>query len=188
LVSSYKKSFISVVFLFSSDYVRTIGLGMLADTFPVEKLGAVMGTVITSHTVGFLVGPISAGFLYEYGGELAPFYFCTVFGLLTLIGTAFIEEPISRQQPRETCEESDSTAIVADSKIACHQDSNSSDTAFWILLKNRQVIACIVCCFVTSAALAGVEPALSIHFREMYHASPSVIGGIIVLLKYDTLR
>lgn len=31
--------------------LRTIGLGMLADVFPNKRLGVVMGTVLTAHTV-----------------------------------------------------------------------------------------------------------------------------------------
>lgn len=30
---------------------RTIGLGMVADVFPTNRLGVVMGTVLTAHTV-----------------------------------------------------------------------------------------------------------------------------------------
>ncbi|OBZ84140.1 Synaptic vesicular amine transporter [Choanephora cucurbitarum] len=70
----------------------TIGLGMLADTFPTETLGRVMGTVIIAHTVGFVLGPVIGGILYEAGGIRAPFYFCGLFGLFTLTTAFWIAE------------------------------------------------------------------------------------------------
>ncbi|KAF1796400.1 major facilitator superfamily domain-containing protein [Mucor lusitanicus] len=154
----------------------TIGLGMLADAFPVERLGRAMGTVILSHTVGFLLGPVLGGFLYDYGGTLAPFYFCSVFGLLTLVGTVCIAEPIKvSDQPMNSAKQPvPETATAVDESAPLLQ--------LFSLISNPRITACLLCCFVTSAALAGIEPALPIHLESKYHVSTSTIGVIFIAL------
>lgn len=137
---------------------------MLADTFPVEKLGTIMGTVIMSHTIGFVLGPVLGGILYDYGGTLAPFYFCSLFGILTLLGTIWIAEPT-----RNTIDES---ILLLPSK-----KREKWNTELFHLLKNRRIISCIISCIVTSAALSGIEPALPIYLSDKYHVSISTIGG-----------
>ncbi|GAA5811256.1 hypothetical protein MFLAVUS_004689 [Mucor flavus] len=142
----------------------TIGLGMLADTFVEERLGTVMGTVIMSHTIGFVLGPALGGILYDRGGTLAPFYLCSLFGVLTLIGVLWIEEPITTtRSPAVLAEES--SPLLPERKGQMFQ-----------LVKNRRIISCVICCFVTSAALSGIEPALPIYLQEKYHVSISVVG------------
>ncbi|CAO3587100.1 unnamed protein product [Absidia cylindrospora] len=72
----------------------TIGLGMLADVFPTKRLGVVMGSVLTAHTVGFAIGPAVGGLLYEYGGFGAPFHFCAGFAVLNFFAIVWIAEPL----------------------------------------------------------------------------------------------
>lgn len=174
---------------------------MLADAFPVDRLGRAMGTVILSHTVGFLLGPVMGGFLYDYGGTLAPFYFCSAFGLLTLVGTVCIAEPIKAQeQSMDTSKDPVQKARVDESApLLSSATSSSSSTAtvnsmqkqppgrqLYTLISNPRITACLLCCFVTSAALAGIEPALPIHLENKYHVSTSTIGGKqLILAKCD---
>lgn len=144
---------------------------MLADTFVEERLGTVMGTVIMSHTIGFVLGPALGGILYDRGGTLAPFYLCSLFGVLTLIGVLWIEEPITTtRSPAVLAEES--SPLLPERKGQMFQ-----------LVKNRRIISCVICCFVTSAALSGIEPALPIYLQEKYHVSISVVGGNYSFIK-----
>ncbi|GAN05511.1 permease [Mucor ambiguus] len=186
-------------YLFVCHLQRTIGLGMLADVFPVDRLGRAMGTVILSHTVGFLLGPVMGGFLYDHGGTLAPFYFCSAFGLLTLIGTVCIAEPIKvPHQPMDTAKQpAEETAVLNEpapsmSSVASSSSSSTSRVnslrqkrygrQFFSLITNPRIAACLFCCFVTSAALGGIEPALPIHLEGKYHVSASTIGVILIAL------
>lgn len=167
---------------------------MLADAFPVDRLGRVMGTVIISHTVGFLLGPVMGGFLYDYGGTLAPFYFCSVFGLLAFIGTICIAEPNNSQEqhvdiinkPIEIDESapllsstssSSSSTTTTTTTINNQKQQQKQEQQLLKLISNPRITACLICCFVTSAALAGIEPALPIHLENKYHVSTSTIGG-----------
>jgi MFS family permease len=139
---------------------------MLADTFPIDQQGRVMGTVLMFHTIGFMLGPILGGLLYDYHNE-TPFYFCTLFALFTFIGTLFIAEPIEKNNRQD---DEERMSLI-------HSNNDKKKKEWFQLLKHRQIISCIICCFVTSAALSGIEPALPIYLEEKYHVSISTVGG-----------
>ncbi|CAO3613923.1 unnamed protein product [Mucor hiemalis] len=153
----------------------TIGLGMLADTFPVDQLGRTMGTVIMSHTIGFVLGPVLGGVLYDYGGIAAPFYLCSLFALFALLGTLWITEPIRTFEKHQITE---STQLL--SKKNHHHEKYDGSKKLFRLLQNPRIISCTICCFVTSATMAGFEPALPIYLQEKYHVSISTVGGIVL--------
>ncbi|OMH84622.1 putative MFS-type transporter [Zancudomyces culisetae] len=58
-----------------SGTIWSLGLGMLADIYPNDKLGAPVGTAWSMHSLGTLGGPVIGGVLYEYGGEMAIAWF-----------------------------------------------------------------------------------------------------------------
>ncbi|KAF8946029.1 hypothetical protein BGZ47_001467 [Haplosporangium gracile] len=71
----------------------TIGLGLLADVYPPDNLGVVMGATMTANAVGFMLGPMVGGYLYEYHGYSAPFIFCAGLAILDFLCIVFIAEP-----------------------------------------------------------------------------------------------
>ncbi|CEG70604.1 hypothetical protein RMATCC62417_06470 [Rhizopus microsporus] len=161
----------------------TIGLGLLADVFPTKKLGVVMGTVLTAHTVGFAIGPAAGGFLYEYGGFAAPFIFCAAFAIINFFAIVWLAEPkhdhvedtsdhVSRAQ--EDIEENESTPLIKTKK-------NTPVTMIG-LLKNWRILSCVLCTTVSASVFAGIEPALPIHLQKEFNAPASTIGMIFVAM------
>ncbi|KAG0361529.1 hypothetical protein BG005_008119 [Podila minutissima] len=71
----------------------TIGLGMLADVYPPDNLGVVMGATMMANAVGFMLGPMVGGYFYEYHGHMAPFIFCAGLAVLDFLCILFIAEP-----------------------------------------------------------------------------------------------
>lgn len=152
---------------------RTIGLGLLADVFPTRKLGVVMGTVLTAHTVGFAIGPAVGGFLYEFGGFASPFLFCAAFAIINFFAIVWLAEPdhiqhtsdhISRAQ--ENIDEN--TPLIG----------NKKQTVTMIgLLKNWRILSCVLCVIVSASVFSGIEPALPIHLQNEFNASASMIGS-----------
>ncbi|KAG0014855.1 hypothetical protein BGZ81_000234 [Podila clonocystis] len=71
----------------------TIGLGMLADVYPPDNLGMVMGATMMANAVGFMLGPMVGGYFYEYHGHMAPFIFCAGLAMLDFLCILFIAEP-----------------------------------------------------------------------------------------------
>ncbi|KAG1144459.1 hypothetical protein G6F37_006279 [Rhizopus arrhizus] len=156
----------------------TIGLGLLADVFPTRKLGVVMGTVLTAHTVGFAIGPAVGGFLYEFGGFASPFLFCAAFAIINFFAIVWLAEPdhiqhtsdhISRAQ--ENIDEN--TPLIG----------NKKQTVTMIgLLKNWRILSCVLCVIVSASVFSGIEPALPIHLQNEFNASASMIGMIFVAM------
>jgi MFS family permease len=68
-------------------------LGLLADVYPPDNLGVIMGATITANAVGFMLGPMVGGYLYEYHGYSAPFIFCAGLAILDFLCIVFIAEP-----------------------------------------------------------------------------------------------
>ncbi|CEP18156.1 hypothetical protein [Parasitella parasitica] len=165
----------------------TIGLGLLADVFPTKTLGAVMGTVLTAHTVGFALGPGIGGTLYEYGGMEAPFFFCAGFAVLNFLAILWLAEPkhnhieetqdhVSRAQ-----EEIDETTPLV-SNNSTSRSTDKKPLTMFDLLKNWRILSCVLCVTVSASVFAGIEPALPIHLQKTFNASASTIGLIFVAM------
>ncbi|KAF7722170.1 hypothetical protein EC973_003648 [Apophysomyces ossiformis] len=165
----------------------TIGLGMLADVFPTNRLGVVMGTVMTSHTVGFAIGPAAGGFLYEYGGFSAPFTFCVGFAVVNFLAILWIAEPLHIKRHKEKTSVRVSRAqeeIEADSPTETSPllKPHAPKLTITSLVKNWRILSCILCTIVSSSVFSGVEPSLPIHLQKNYDASASTVGVIFVAM------
>ncbi|KAI8149363.1 major facilitator superfamily domain-containing protein [Fennellomyces sp. T-0311] len=186
----------------------TIGLGLLADVFPTKRLGVVMGTVLTAHTVGFAIGPAMGGFLYEYGGYPAPFLCCAGFAVINFLAILWIAEPPHdkhtknaatkyTQQDAESDDESVSTAASSRSSTDEGAVIPTEDTpliksngpareqapiTMWSLCKNWTILCCVLCTIVSSSVFSGIEPALPIHLEKTYNASASTVGVVFVAM------
>ncbi|KAI1316719.1 hypothetical protein EDD11_009535 [Mortierella claussenii] len=77
----------------------TIGLGMLADVYPPDNLGVVMGATMMANSIGFMLGPMVGAYFYEYHGYKAPFVFCAALAVLDFLCIVFIAEPEKKKHP-----------------------------------------------------------------------------------------
>ncbi|KAI8985125.1 major facilitator superfamily domain-containing protein [Pilobolus umbonatus] len=158
----------------------TIGLGLLADVFPTNRLGVVMGTVMTAHTVGFALGPAIGGILFEYGGFAAPFLFCAGFAAVNFLAIVWLAEPDhnrnhhSPETGKPLDEEDESTPLLKDKK--------QTRLTMIDLLKNYRILSCVLCVIVSASVFAGIEPALPLYLQKTYQASTSTIGVIFVAM------
>ncbi|KAI9144823.1 major facilitator superfamily domain-containing protein [Paraphysoderma sedebokerense] len=101
-------SFTTVMFAFAVEYWQlvlarvmqgvaagaswTVGLSLLADVFPPEKLGSAIGPVMSCNHLGFLVGPPLGGALFQLLGYSAPFYVCASLALLNFGVRLWVDE------------------------------------------------------------------------------------------------
>jgi len=72
-------------------------LGLLADVYPPDNLGFVMGATMMANAVGFMVGPVVGAYFYDYHGYKAPFIFCAALAILDFLCILFIAEPEKRK-------------------------------------------------------------------------------------------
>ncbi|CAO3695848.1 unnamed protein product [Umbelopsis ramanniana] len=166
----------------------TIGLGMLADVFPKERLGTVMGTVLTAHTFGFAVGPPLAGWILEYWGYAVPFYVCAVIASINFLAILWISEPekhggmkaaIREQEDQLRTEEEQPTETTP--LVSSHAEAKPSIGMIG-LLKNWRIMSCVLCVVISASVFSGIEPALPIYLKEQYGASSSTTGFIFVFM------
>lgn len=154
---------------------RTIGLGLLADVFPTKKLGVVMGTVLTAHTVGFAIGPAIGGFLYEFGGFAAPFLFCAGFAIINFLAIVWLAEP-NHDHIEDTSDHVSRAQENADENTPLMTNKKRPVTMI-ALLKNWRILSCVLCVIVSASVFSGIEPALPIHLQNEFDASASTIGS-----------
>ncbi|KAI8881999.1 MFS general substrate transporter [Backusella circina FSU 941] len=165
----------------------SLGLSLLADVYPTNKLGVVMGSVLAANTLGFAGGPAVGGLLFDYGGFEAPFYFCAALAVVNFFAIAWLAEPdhsgksseaavaAAREDDVETISEPTETTPLVN-------NTNKQDKQLTMvdLLLNKRVIACVICVMVSSSVFSGIEPTLSVYLLKEYNASASLIGVIIM--------
>ncbi|KAJ1926038.1 hypothetical protein IWQ60_004135 [Tieghemiomyces parasiticus] len=70
----------------------SVGFSMVADVYPPEKAGVVMGTVMGCNTLGHLMGPTIGGLLYEAGNQHTPFIFGACLAFVDLVARLVVGE------------------------------------------------------------------------------------------------
>ncbi|OMJ22068.1 putative MFS-type transporter [Smittium culicis] len=69
----------------ASGITWSLGLGMLIDVYPSDKLDSPISIVYSSFTIGVLGGPFLGGVIYRYGGIMSVAYLMTAFSILNLV-------------------------------------------------------------------------------------------------------
>ncbi|KAH8120525.1 MFS general substrate transporter, partial [Phellopilus nigrolimitatus] len=75
-----------------SSVIWVIGLALLGDTVPPERLGQQLGLAMSGFTVGILAAPPIGGALYDRFGFRAPFIFGIIFATLDFLGRILVIE------------------------------------------------------------------------------------------------
>src|SRR5881396_3929007 len=65
-----------------------VGFALIADLYGPAERGRVLGLVMSGTSVGFMLGPLLGGWLYEVGGARMPFIAVAV--LAVIVGVAFL--------------------------------------------------------------------------------------------------
>jgi DHA1 family solute carrier family 18 vesicular amine transporter 1/2 len=129
----------------------TSGLALLADFYPSKERGKVMGIALSGQAMGVLLGPTFGGWLYQLGGLTLPFFVAA--GLACIDG--LLRVFLLREEP--------------------HRKNEESSGAF-VLLKSRSLLM-ITCAVIIGAAIPSLlEPTFPTHLRNVFDASPGVIG------------
>ena len=90
--------------------VAVAGLALLTDSVSFDNLGQVIGYLGSSVALGFLLGPLLGGVLYEKSGYQAVFTMAfAIVGVDLLLRVAVIEKKVARQWLPEDSETSSSS-------------------------------------------------------------------------------
>lgn len=120
----------------------TLGLALLAESFPSNEIGTTMGIAFAFNTFGCIIGPLLGGILCELYSIEMPFYICSVLVVIDLIGRIFINEP---------------TRYSTQNKLPLMQ-----------LVKDRQVLNIAVVIILSSSSLSAVETLLADYLQKKY--------------------
>ena len=175
----------------------TIGFCMIADVFPPDRLGTVMGSVLIANTIGFLVGPPIGGFFFQYYGDKAPFWFCSALAVVDLLGRLFVRT--SNVHPAHELLPSGSSTPTTTMSISENDDPSSYSEAdtenplalsqattnafkFSKVLTNPQMIVTLLSVIVNATVFAGIEPTLPLYLSAEFNATPLMIGGLWMMI------
>ncbi|KAK3841144.1 MAG: major facilitator superfamily domain-containing protein [Linnemannia gamsii] len=176
----------------------TIGLGLLADVYPPDNLGVVMGATMTANAVGFMLGPMVGGYLYEYHGYSAPFVFCAGLAILDFLCIVFIAEPEKKKvsaavKPTDGDDvqqegESSSNAIEQEvDGLTVRSGHEPSTTTVVAIASNWTITCCLLATFVAASVFSGLEPILPLYLEELLGAGPTQTGLIFLAAIFPTL-
>ncbi|MCL6459676.1 MAG: MFS transporter [Gorillibacterium sp.] len=135
----------------------TAGLALLADLFPPESRGKVMGLALSGQAAGTLLGPAVGGWLFQWGGYHAPFLFAAGIALLD----AMLRIVLLRNVPNHKSEPQKGT-------IRGLFSSRSFLIIFGIVMAG-------------AAIPAVLEPTLPLRLERVMGASPGTIGLLFMV-------
>ena len=127
-----------------------VGFALVADLYPTEDRGRVMGYVVSGTSVAILIGPTIGGWLYEAGGVSLPFFFVSALALVWAAGFLWIR-PVRLVAP-------------------------GPRPSIWSVVRVPAVAACAGLIVVVGATMAMLEPVLPLFFDRRLGLSPARIG------------
>lgn len=134
----------------------TAGFALLADLYPAQERGKVMGIALSGQSIGTLIGPSIGGWLYQFGGYKAPFLAATgvalIDGLLRIL--------LIKDVPHEKTE-----SLLSSLK----------------LLKNRQLLIIVGVVVIGASVPCVLEPTLPLHLQTGMNVSVGVTGLLFAI-------
>uniref|UniRef100_A0A336L2F9 CSON011665 protein n=1 Tax=Culicoides sonorensis TaxID=179676 RepID=A0A336L2F9_CULSO len=164
LVFAIGESYMSLFFAraiqgIGSACLNVCGMSLIAHLYPEDdKRSKVMGIILGSVALGVLIGYPFGGFLYDFAGKSVPFYTIAVVLMLNL--------------------------ILQINCIEFHVQTESGlggeSSNWWPLLSDR-IITLIVCSiWISTSAMAILEPCLPLWLIENLHPKKWQIGTVFV--------
>jgi len=135
----------------------TAGLALLADLYPAESRGRVMGLALSGQAAGTLLGPAIGGWLLELGGYYVPFLFAAGIALLD----AGLRIVLLRHVP--------------------DRRSGPQQGALRGLFQNRTFRLLFAIILLGAAVPAALEPTLPLYLEQTFGISPGAIGLLFMV-------
>ncbi|KAI7890333.1 major facilitator superfamily domain-containing protein [Mucor mucedo] len=165
---------------FSDACVWTLGMCLVADSFPIEELGTQMGRVLVFHSVGLVIGSPVGGALYQHAGYKAPFILCIVLAGIDLILRIFLVE--RRNKPAEWFLD-DATPTAAPSTLvddAFVEEKPKHEVTYLQLLRQPRLISGMLLSFSNGCVYNVFEPTLTVRLSTEWGYNASQIGLVFL--------
>lgn len=129
----------------------TAGFALLADLYPLQQRGKVMGIALAGQSIGTLIGPTVGGWLYQLGGYQVPFLAATGLAIVDGLFRIFL----IRDVPHEKSE---------------------SVLSSLSLLKNRRVLMIVGVVIIGAFVPCVLEPTLPLRLQNDLKISSGFTG------------
>ncbi|KAI8973270.1 major facilitator superfamily domain-containing protein [Mycotypha africana] len=168
---------------FSDSCVWTLGMCLIADSFPLNELGSKMGIVLFFHSCGLVLGAPIGGTLFHNIGYKAPFILCICLAGLDFILRLFLVE--RRNQPPEWYNDSNETSAVEPSTIVNPAPDSTKEKVkeritILKLLRQNRLIASLVIAFSNGCVFNVFEPTLPVRLSSEWGYNSSQIGAVLL--------
>ena len=155
----------SMVLLITARFVQGISaaatwptaLALLADLFPPQKRGAVMGTALTAISTGTLLGAPIGGWLFEISDHRMPFLAAAAFTVLNIVLVYFFLKEDTNRTVSEKLQLSG-------------------------FIRNPQVVFIAGIVLLAEVSLCLLEPTLPVFFTEKLGTTPTTIGLLFAIM------
>lgn len=154
----------------------TVGLALLADTFPAGELGWAMGIVFGFNTFGYFVGPLMGGVLTKYFSLETPFYICSIFAAVDMAGRLFIKPvPVGaahHASGHNTPDQGHDSATVA--------PGVNQEVSFMQLCRSPEVFGIGVLMALSAASFGAIETLLAFYLETRYGMDSLAISMVML--------
>lgn len=134
----------------------TAGFALLADLYPLQERGRVMGIALSGQSIGTLIGPTVGGWLFQLGGYKLPFLIATGFavvdGILRLL--------LIRDVPHEKSE---------------------NPLESMKLLKNPRLLIIVGVVIIGASVPCVLEPTLPLWLEKVLHVQAGFTGMLFAI-------
>lgn len=144
----------------SSATALTVGLAVLADAFPSEKVGSAIGIANGCSSLGYLVGSVISGIIPRYFSLNVTFYVCSGIAVLDLLGRMLVIIPVREIRPREN---SLSLEVSMTSPT-------QKRTPILTLICNQDIILMGFSIFLSSFSFSSLESLISDVVKTNFHS------------------
>jgi DHA1 family tetracycline resistance protein-like MFS transporter len=147
-------------------------MGVVADIMPEEKRGQWVGVVMGGYGVGFILGPVIGGLLYDNWGFAAPFVASAVFAFIAFVAAGILVPETRPPQLRHQ------------ERLRQHQETglaSEQSTSVWASLPTPLTIfaTLLFLDFAHTFAFAFIEPQLVFYLYDVYGWSTVQFGAVI---------
>ncbi|GAM27334.1 hypothetical protein SAMD00019534_105090 [Acytostelium subglobosum LB1] len=162
----------------SSAVSWVVGLALIADIYPPERLGTVIGSVVGGNAIGAPVGPLIGGILYEHFGYRVPFLVaCGITAFDLFIRLVFVsDDAIKRhKQRKEAHVEKSLKAQDKDGAKAAAKEAARGQSFFKMAFNFKVIVLCLTI-IIQYACFAALEPTIPLYLKRTYNSSSTVIS------------
>jgi len=142
---------------FSSGVTWCAGFAMIANAFPSEQQGTIIGYITVGNGLGMLLGPIIGGALYSLGNGSKEFPFL-IMGIPIIIDG--VARALIRDPPQKTVPEDNKQGYI-------------------VMMKDMRIMMVLGITVFGQGALASLEPVLPVYLESQWGLNSSYIGLII---------